>query len=180
MPRSSPLGWVRWSLVLGVAVVAAQGVSAAERVQEIYVVRGEHGEISFSDESRSGAERIAVTVREPSPEAVLAAERRVEQTLRVAKVLEDSRLARERERAQQRGRAPLAPPAVIAAPMDPYLAYLIGRPVYPHVSPRHRQRGQEPADPPPAEPVLYSPMMPRGAAWRAEDGSSWLRPAAEG
>lgn len=178
MPWKSTRGrWRRQAGVLAVMVLTAPLSLAAERVQEIYVARGEHGEVSFSDEHRSGAQRLEVIVREPSAAATLAAERRIEQTLRVAKALEESRLARERTRAERR-RGSQPGPMVAQVPVDRHFAYVIGRPGYWHRFPGHRfpghgfpGNGDKNMGPPAArpEPVLRAPMPPR-TPWPAAEG----------
>jgi hypothetical protein len=168
-------------LTLAACLLTAPPALANEQIRDVFVTRGAHGEVSFSDEERPGAERLQLAVTEPTVDAVEAAERRIEQTLRVAKALEESRLAREQARAQTR---PATPPAPALEPVaaDRYLVHYLGRPTYPHVSPRHKQRrggDDEAAVQPPAEPTLSAPLLRRGGSWEAEDRSSWLR-AAEG
>jgi hypothetical protein len=167
---------------LAASLLAAPWARADEQVQDVFVTRGAYGEVSFSDEERPGAERLRLAVVEPAAEAVEAAERRVEQTLRVARALEASRLAREQARAQARPATPPAPALVEHVPADRYLVHHLGRPAYPHVSPRHQRRrsghDESPAQPP-AEPTLSAPLLRRGGSWETEDRSSWLR-AAEG
>jgi hypothetical protein len=169
-------------VALAACTLAAPVTFANEQIQDVFVTRGAYGEVSFSDEEQPGAERVRLAVIEPAAEAVEAAARRVEQTLRVAKALEASRLAREqaREQAQAQARPPAVVPAVPVAE-DRYPTYWIGRSAHPHALPRHKHRGER-DDPParqPVEPTLSAPLLRRGGAWEAEDRSSWLR-AAEG
>jgi hypothetical protein len=164
-------------------LLAAPAALGDEQIRDVYVTRGANGELSFSDQEGPGAEHLRLVVVDPSAEAVAAAERRIEQTLRVAMALEASRLAREQARAEAqtrvRSRAAVpAEPALAQRPyVDPYFAQLVGRPVYPHVSPRHRKR-RDGGDPPPAEqpaePTLSAPLLRRGGSW--ESGGNWLRP----
>ena len=96
----------RRALCLGVlAVMVAAPLQAGQAPSEIYVSTGSYGEVSFSDVAAPGAERLEVEVIEPAGDPLAEMERRIEQTLAVAKALEVSRLEREKARAEARARA---------------------------------------------------------------------------
>jgi hypothetical protein len=171
---------VLWLGVLG-CMLGAPWSMASTRAQEVFVARGEHGEMSFSDEERPGARKVTVTVPEPASGAIEEAERRIEQTLRVARALEQSRLAREEARA--RARAPAAAGTsggYQGYQRNDYLAQHVIRPAYPYLPP-HRHPPHPPGDvtePPAQEPAtLSAPLLRRGATRHVRP--SW-QPRSEG
>ncbi|HEX7036819.1 MAG TPA: DUF4124 domain-containing protein [Pseudomonadales bacterium] len=91
-----------------IAALATLGTAAA--AAEVYVHRGEHGELSFTDQAVPGAERVPLDPTVPPADAPEELERRIRQTLEVAEALEQSRLAREKARAEARAAARAAQP----------------------------------------------------------------------
>ncbi len=120
--------------LLAAAVLAWCGQAAGAAVEdEIYVSRGEHGEVSFSDQSAPGAERLRLETTPAAEDPLAELERRIEQTLAVADALEASRLARERARAEARAARAAearaaAPPVVVYEDDGATLPYLYPRP----------------------------------------------------
>jgi hypothetical protein len=163
-----------WTGLAACALAAPWAVGSA-RVQDVFVGLGEHGEMSFSDEASPGARRVSVTVPEPAAGAVEETERRIEQTLRVAKALEQSRLAREEARARARQRPAAVAPAVYGRHVqNDYPAYYFARSAYPHWPSYHQPPHSPGAELPTGEPaILTAPLLRRGAT--QPDRSNWLR-----
>jgi len=116
---------------IALIVAALAMVGSAPAAAEVYVHRGEHGEVSFTDQALPGAERVTLDPTVPPPEAPEELERRIRQTLEVAEALEQSRLAREKARAEARAasRATAQPePAPQVIYQDRYVThpYLFG------------------------------------------------------
>lgn len=118
---------------------------------EIYVSRGEHGEVSFSDQAVPGAQRVEVETTPAADDPLAELERRIEQTLAVAGALEASRLARERSRAEARAARAAearaaAPPVVVYEDDGATLPYLYPRPYRSNYRrwDGHRDRGKPP------------------------------------
>jgi hypothetical protein len=153
------------SLMLTLLVLSALA-RAEVPGQEVFVTTGEHGEVSFSDVSTPGAERRTLPAIERDDDALAELDRRIQQTLDVARVLEESRLAREKARAE--ARAATEPPPVIVTVEERYVRY-----PYVYAPQRHGRFGphrpHKPGrdQPPPAEPsadeVLSSRMI-----WRKD------------
>lgn len=119
--------------LLGWSAQAAGGAAGAAGEGEIYVSRGDHGEVSFSDQAAPGAERVIIETAPAAEDPLAELERRIEQTLAVAGALEESRLARERIRAEERAARAAearaaAPPVVVYEDDDAALPYLYPRP----------------------------------------------------
>lgn len=99
--------------------------------QEIYVSKGEHGEMSFSDVAGPGAERVEIAGTPPARDSQQELERRIRQTLSVANALEASRLAREKARAEARAASqPQPEPQPEVVYRDRYVTnpYVLGGP----------------------------------------------------
>lgn len=145
---------------------AAAGLAAAatpaEAGREVFVTVGEHGEVSFSDVASPGAERRTLPPVVPNRDAVADLDRRIQQTLDVARALEASRLAREQARAEARAAAaPAAPPVTIVEERYAPFPYVYAP--YPH--PRHPHHRPPPTEPPDAEPPAEQPRS-RPFVWR--------------
>ena len=152
-----------WAAVA--AGLLASSWTHAAPVREIFVARGDHGEVSFTDVERPGARRVTVNVTEPPADALEQMERRIEQTLRVAHALEQSRLAREAARTAAR-RSTALPPALAtdtrgAVGTRHVTGYLLG-PDYFHrrYGPSRHKHEPEPRHEP-AERILVSPLLRR-------------------
>lgn len=116
---------------IALIVAALAMVGSAPAAAEVYVHRGEHGEVSFTDQALPGAERVELEPTVPPPDAPEELEQRIRQTLEVAEALEQSRLAREKARAEARAAARAASqpePAPQVIYQDRYVArpYLFG------------------------------------------------------
>jgi len=151
------------------ALLASLG-AAAQSAQEIYVSTGEHGEVSFSDEAAPGAERVVVETSAPAEDPMAELERRIAQTLTVANALEESRLEREKARAEARAR--IAEARADAQPEVVYQDRYVGSPyLFPqphrfgfHSGKRHHKpphgRPDRPEEPAPPEEETISKSFP--------------------
>jgi hypothetical protein len=138
--------------LLRITLIIAWGAAAAVRAEthhQVYVYTGENGEVSFSDVAAPGAEPVELTPPEAPPGAMADLQQRIEQTLRVAKALEQSRLAREAARAQARRQAAAdvrTEPQVIYQDQHVDYPYVLQNP-YDQRFPRHRRwRGDDSFD----------------------------------
>lgn len=129
MTRILHIGWV-------IGLIGMPG-AWSQPSPGIYVSTGEHGELRFSDVAEPGAERVEVAVPEPREDAEEELERRIEQTLMVAKALEESRLAREQARAEARAAAARNASGPLVIRQDRYVShpYLVSP--FPHTFDRH-------------------------------------------
>lgn len=147
-------------------LVLAPAVRAEPAQRDVFVTTGEHGEVSFSDVATPGAERRTLPAIERDDDALAELDRRIQQTLEVARVLEEARLAREKSRAEARAAA--APPPAIVTVEERYAPYpyVYAPSRHPRFGP-HRRHKPHRDDPPPAEPpsdeVLSRPMV-----WRKD------------
>lgn len=106
--------WARSGSIPGAMLLASLlGAGVAQAMAgDVYRTVGEHGEASFTDEAVAGAERLRLDVPQAPAGAAEEAERRIGQTLEVARALEASRLAREAASAAARAQAPAPAPSV--------------------------------------------------------------------
>lgn len=128
----------RWPVRL-VPLLMLAGAGAKEPPDDaVYVTRGEHGEVVFTDVDVPGAERVNVAPPAPPGNAAAELERRIEQMLTVAQALEQSRLAREQARAEAREAAARQSAAPLRA--DPPVIYQDHYAGYPYLfrHPHHR------------------------------------------
>ncbi len=157
-------------------VLAWALVSVSAQAAEVYRSTGDFGEVTFSDLETPDAQ--TVTVDTPRP-ASSAGPDWVAQTLDVARMLEESRLAREAAAAERRDAYRKRQQAVVPviepeertsfAPWYPYP--YAWRPGYPGHRPPHRpgrpgQPSHLPAEPPSGEPVrspIPGPNAGRGS-----------------
>lgn len=162
--------------VLGILIPATSGAESApgggaDSTRTVYVSTGDHGELSFSDRAAPDARAVELEVTPGADDALAEMERRIEQNLTVANALEQSRVAREKARADARAElaaaeARSAPPVVYR---DRYVDYpYVFRPPYR----RHHGRWQGDGDgswsggrpdrgageAPPREPVRSRPF----------------------
>jgi hypothetical protein len=145
--------------VLAVTLLAASaggqaaGAHAAEGGQEVFVSIGEHGEVSYSDVATADAERRTLPPFEPDVDVLAELDRRIQQTLDVARALEQSRLAREEARAGARREALATATPPITIVESHYAPYPYVYAPYRHARlPRHRPGKGDRHDPPAAEP----------------------------
>ena len=153
-------------LLLGLAL------STSVQATQVYVSKGAHGEVSFSDtRPQEGPVQVVeietVTPRDPPQDAA----ERTQAMWAFALEMEKSRLAREAARAERRKQAAQTPPRVVVTrPEEP--RYVVGWPYRPHRPWRPPHVRPKPL-PSPREPVRSSPLptpqtvaSPRSASWR--------------
>jgi len=136
-------------------VVLVLCLSGSALAQEIFRTQDENGVVGFSDVASTNAERLVITNPPVPADAMANQQRIIDQQLAVAKVLEESRLAREDARTRRLEALAAAQPRTVYYREPERTRYVGG--IYSRSSYRHRRWGYGPGNGKPTHPGVRPP-----------------------